>query len=163
MLEILETRFNRLRQLERLGQLRVSDSLHRGFAQARLWTGDTVNRLVAWKLTSAEAALYEVLIFVGAMDPSYTPREGAEPDSFALRWHLADHDYWEVAFDTDQFNQISDEDRREILLVVDALKQRLRSVARGMRDELLASPSFGETLRRHLDQALAFGARNVGR
>lgn len=164
MLEILEDRFRYLRRLERREDLQISNALHRGFAQARLWNGDVVNRLVDWKQISAEAAVYEILIFVEAMDPSYIPwtsANAAEQNLSELRRHLADYDFWEVAADPSQIDEINEEERKEIVVVVDALKQLIRQAVPGLRDELLATPSLREMLRAPVRWALVFGARNL--
>jgi hypothetical protein len=175
MLDIIEIRYNRLEQRETEKGIAVDKDLRKAFRKVKGRHFEIVGKFVDWKQNTAEMALWEVSVFVEALDPSApivddTNSPPTEPSLAPLRMHMMHVGYLDMFSEPSKSQEIQAIYKPEITEVINTLKRLLRQaldVKRllrqaldGIRDELESSEAPIRIISAGIVKAAEYGRRN---
>lgn len=175
MLEILQVRYNRLVSKEKLNQLPRPIPVQIDHDKVRIEQihADIRLRLVEWKQRSPEFSAFQIRIFVEALNPAGKMDVGGDftlRSLGSLRMHLAGFPgvhtsigYLDLISRPEALQQADNTFQSEVPIVVDALKQHLRTMKTGLQDEIEATSHPSKAIAQVLDRVVKWGGRNIGR
>lgn len=175
MLEILLARYRRLISNENLQMLPrpIPEQIDHDKVRIEWIHNDIRLRLMDWKQRSPEFAIFQILVFVEALNPAGEMDVDGDPTLPSLdplRLHLGGFagvynstSYLDLVSHPEALGQADNIFQSNVGIVVDALKQHLRNTVTGLQDEIKATLHLSTTIPQMLDRVVKWGSRNINR